>query len=101
MPTPRERDRANHSAIGTPSTMQMTMLMDAVRRLSPSAASADGDVISGMNSAQFTRLAIAITGITMKAMPSAAAPITHFDVMAITVPRTRRPREQHHPAVRG
>jgi hypothetical protein len=70
--TTRASLRANTMAIGTPSTMQSTVLAAAVLRLSSSAVNDDVLVISDQKLGQSTLAATAISGRMTKIAPMAA-----------------------------
>jgi hypothetical protein len=70
--TTRASLRANTSAIGTPRTKHSAVLAAAVRRLSSSADSDAGLVISDQNRGQSTLAATAMRGTATNNAPSAA-----------------------------
>jgi hypothetical protein len=57
--------------------MHSAVAVSDVRRLSHSAATEDSEVMSGKNSAQFTREIIAANGTTTNAAPMTAMATTH------------------------
>ncbi len=64
--------RASTSAIGTPKSRHIVVLAAAVFRLSTSAATDDGLVISDQKCGQSTLAATAISGTTTNSAPNAA-----------------------------
>ena len=71
-----------------PNTMHSSVAAIDVRRLSHSAATEDSEVISGKNSAQFTRLSIATSGSSTNSAPTAATPTTQRGTPANGTGRT-------------
>lgn len=86
--------RASTSAIGTPSATHNTVLAVAVRRLSASAVSDEGLVISDQKCGQSTFTATASNGSPTKAVPTAAGRYTSGQIRAVRA-NTQPPADGH------